>query len=64
MKFASLVQNRKALIGLILFGITALVAVFPGLFASQADADTIGAFSPNLGMSTAHLLGTTSYGQD
>jgi len=64
MKFASLVQNRKALIGLILFGITALVAVFPGLFASQSDADTIGAFSPNLGLSTAHLLGTTSYGQD
>jgi peptide/nickel transport system permease protein len=64
MKFASLVKNRKALIGLILFGITAIVALFPGLFASRADADTIGAFMPNLGPSTAHLLGTTSYGQD
>jgi peptide/nickel transport system permease protein len=64
MKFASLVKNRKALIGLILFGITVVVSLFPGLFASQADADVIGAFAPNLGPSTAHLLGTTSYGED
>ena len=64
MKLASLVKNRKALIGLILFGIIAIVAIFPGLFAAQSAADTIGGFSPNLGFSTAHLLGTTSYGQD
>ena len=64
MKLGFLVKNRKALAGLILFGITALVAIFPGLFAAQSAADTIGAFSPNLGVSTAHLLGTTSYGQD
>ncbi|MBR7827170.1 ABC transporter permease [Actinospica sp. MGRD01-02] len=64
MKFASLVKNRKALIGLILFGITVVVSLFPGLFASQSDADVIGAFAPNLGPSTAHLLGTTSYGED
>ena len=64
MKFASLVKNRKALAGLILFAITCVVAVFPGLFASRGAADTIGGFAPNLGLSTAHLLGTTSYGQD
>lgn len=64
MKFASLVQNRKALIGLILFGISCVVALFPGLFASSDAADVIGKFSPNLGPSTAHLLGTTSYGED
>ncbi|HET9168687.1 MAG TPA: ABC transporter permease [Actinospica sp.] len=64
MKLASLVKNRKALIGLVLFGIIAIVAIFPGLFASRSAADTIGGFSPNLGVSTAHLLGTTSYGQD
>jgi peptide/nickel transport system permease protein len=63
MKFASLVQNRKALIGLILFGIACLVALFPGLFASSGP-NVIGTFPPNVGYSTAHLLGTTSYGQD
>ncbi|HTJ68919.1 MAG TPA: ABC transporter permease [Actinospica sp.] len=63
MKFASLVKNRKALIGLILFGITVLVALFPGLFASS-QPNVIGTYAPKLGFSTAHLLGTTSYGQD
>jgi peptide/nickel transport system permease protein len=63
MKFASLVQNRKALIGLILFGIACLVALFPGLFASSGP-NVIGTFPPNVGYSTSHLLGTTSYGQD
>jgi peptide/nickel transport system permease protein len=64
MKFASLVKNRKALSGLILFALTVLLAAFPGLFTSDHDPDVIGAYSPNLGVSTAHLLGTTSYGQD
>jgi peptide/nickel transport system permease protein len=64
MKFASLVKNRKALVGLILFGITCLVAVFPGVFTTDHSPDVIGTFLPNAGPSTAHLLGTTSYGQD
>jgi peptide/nickel transport system permease protein len=64
MKFASLVKNRKALIGLILFGITVLVALFPGIFTSNHAPDVIGAYPPNLGLSSSHLLGTTSYGQD
>jgi peptide/nickel transport system permease protein len=64
MKFASLVKNRKALVGLILFGITCLVALFPGLFTTDHTPDVIGDFLPSLGPSTAHLLGTTSYGQD
>ncbi|HWG27424.1 ABC transporter permease [Actinospica sp.] len=64
MKFASMLKNRKALIGLILFGITVLVALFPGIFTSNHAPDVIGAYSPNLGLSTSHLLGTTSYGQD
>jgi peptide/nickel transport system permease protein len=64
MKFASLVKNRKALVGLILFGITCLVALFPGLFTTDHTPDVIGNFLPSLGPSTAHLLGTTSYGQD
>jgi peptide/nickel transport system permease protein len=64
MKFASLVKTRKALIGLILFGITCLVAVFPGLFTTDHAPDVIGIYLPSLDPSTAHLLGTTSYGQD
>ena len=64
MKFASLVQNRKALIGLILFGLVVLVALLPGVFTSDHTPDVIGTYPPNLGPSAAHLLGTTSYGQD
>jgi peptide/nickel transport system permease protein len=64
MKFASLVNNRKALIGLILFGITVLVALFPGVFTSDHAPDVIGVYPPNLGPSGSHFLGTTSYGQD
>ena len=64
MKFASLVKNRKALVGLILFAITCLLALFPGLFTTDHAPDVIGIYLPNLGPSTAHLLGTTSYGQD
>ena len=64
MKFASLVKNRKALVGLILFAITCLVAIFPGIFTTDHAPDVIGTYAPNLGPSTAHLLGTTSYGQD
>jgi len=63
-KFASLVQNRKALIGLILFALTCLVALFPGVFTSDHTPDVIGVYAPNLTPSGAHLLGTTSYGQD
>jgi peptide/nickel transport system permease protein len=64
MKFASLVKNRKALVGLILFAITCLVALFPGLFTTDHAPDVIGSYLPSLGPSSAHLLGTTSYGQD
>jgi peptide/nickel transport system permease protein len=64
MKFASLVKNRKALIGLILFTITCLVALFPGIFTTDHNPGILGAYPQSLGPSTAHLLGTTSYGQD
>ena len=64
MKFASLVKNRKALVGLILFGITCLVALFPGIFTTDHSPGTLGVYPLSLGPSTSHLLGTTSYGQD
>jgi len=59
-----MVKNRKALAGLILFAIVVLLAAFPGLFASYGSSNILGAYPINLGPSTAHLLGTTSYGQD
>jgi len=64
MKFASLVKNRKALIGLILFVLTCLLALFPWVFTTNHNPGLFGVYPPNLGPSTGHLLGTTSYGQD
>ena len=64
MKFASLVKNRKALAGLILFAIVVLVAAFPGLFATDSNPSLMGEYGINLGPSGSHWLGTTSYGQD
>ena len=64
MKFASLVKNRKALAGLILFALTVLVAAFPGVFTTDHSPGTLGVYPLSLGPSSSHLLGTTSYGQD
>ena len=64
MKFASLVKNRKALAGLILFVIVVLFAAFPSLFATDSNPGIMGAYGINLGPSGSHWLGTTSYGQD
>jgi peptide/nickel transport system permease protein len=55
-------SNRKATAGTILLGIFILVALFPGVIAH--DSPTLDAFRPHLGLSSAHLLGTTAYGQD
>jgi len=55
-------SNRKATVGAVLFVIFFLAALFPGLIAK--DSPTEDAYLPKLGLSTAHLLGTTAYGQD
>jgi len=55
-------SNRKATAGAVLLLIFILVALFPGLIAH--DSPTADAYAPRLGISTAHLLGTTAYGQD
>jgi peptide/nickel transport system permease protein len=60
----SLLRNRKADVGLALFGLFLIVAIFPGLLTTDHDPDTPGTFMPALGVSGAHLLGTTSLGQD
>jgi peptide/nickel transport system permease protein len=55
-------SNRKATAGTVLLVIFILVALFPGLIAH--DSPTQDAYKPHLGLSLAHLLGTTAYGQD
>jgi peptide/nickel transport system permease protein len=55
-------SNRKATAGTVLLVIFILVALFPGLIAH--DNPSADAFAPHLGLSSAHLLGTTAYGQD
>jgi peptide/nickel transport system permease protein len=55
-------RNRKATAGTVLLALFILVSVFPWLIArSNPNED---AFRPRLGVSTAHFLGTTAYGQD
>jgi peptide/nickel transport system permease protein len=55
-------SNHKATAGAVILLIFILVALFPGLIAhDQPNAD---AYAPHLGLSGAHLLGTTAYGQD
>jgi peptide/nickel transport system permease protein len=55
-------RNRKATIGAVLLLLFVLVAIFPWVIAN--DNPNADAFKPRLGVSTAHLLGTTAYGQD
>jgi peptide/nickel transport system permease protein len=55
-------SNRKATVGAVLLGIFLLMALFPGVIAK--DSPSLDAYLPRLGLSGAHLLGTTAYGQD
>jgi peptide/nickel transport system permease protein len=59
----SVLRNRKALIGLILFVIFLVLAAVPQLFTSVSDPNKL-AFAPALPPSGDHLLGTTALGQD
>jgi peptide/nickel transport system permease protein len=58
----ALLGNRKATVGALILLVIVFVAVFPGLIAPDNPQATI--YSPNLGPSSAHLLGTTQLGQD
>jgi peptide/nickel transport system permease protein len=55
-------SNRKATAGTVLLVIFLFAAAFPGLIAK--DDPGADAYQPRLGLSTAHLLGTTAQGQD
>jgi len=58
----AITSNRKATIGSILLAIFILIAIFPYVIAHESP--TQDAYAPQLGISTAHLLGTNHYGQD
>jgi peptide/nickel transport system permease protein len=55
-------SNRKATAGTVLLVIFLLASLFPGVIAH--DSPSADAYTPRLGLSTAHLLGTTAQGQD
>jgi peptide/nickel transport system permease protein len=54
--------NRKAATGVLILLVVFFAAAFPGLIAPD-DPQAI-VYPPNLGPSSAHLLGTTQLGQD
>ena len=55
-------RNRKATAGAILLLFFCFLALFPGLIAH--DSPTAEIYGRSMGVSSAHLLGTTAYGQD
>jgi peptide/nickel transport system permease protein len=60
--FRAVRSNRKATVGSVLLLIFILIALFPGLIAH--DSPSGDNYTPRLGFSTAHLLGTNTFGQD
>jgi peptide/nickel transport system permease protein len=54
--------NRKATVGTVLLAVFVFLAFFPGLIAHDNPSAEI--YSSGTGPSGAHLLGTTTYGQD
>jgi peptide/nickel transport system permease protein len=60
---SGLLRNRKAVVGLVIFLVFTVVAIVPQLFTSVQDPRKY-AFTPFLGPSGAHPLGTTSHGED
>ena len=61
--WAAVRSSRKAMVGLAIFLVFAVLAVVPQLFTSVRDPNAL-EFEPGLGSSRAHLLGTTALGQD
>ena len=58
----AVIGNRKATVGGLILLVVCFVAAFPGLIAPDDPQAT--SFTTNAGSSGAHLLGTTSIGQD
>lgn len=60
--FVTIRSNRKASAGVILLALVCVLAAFPGLIAHDPPRAEI--YGRSLGPSSAHLFGTTVYGQD
>jgi len=60
---AAIRRSRKAQVGLVILLVFCIVAVVPGLFTSVRHPNAL-QFTPRLGPSGEHWLGTTSLGQD
>jgi peptide/nickel transport system permease protein len=58
----AVLRNRKATVGALILLVMAFVAAFPGLIAPDDPHATL--YAQNAGPSSAHLLGTTTLGQD
>jgi peptide/nickel transport system permease protein len=58
----AMLRNRKATAGALILLLMVFAAAFPGVIAPDDPQAPI--YPPNLGPSAAHLLGTTSLGQD
>lgn len=55
-------RNRKATAGAVLLFVFCFLGLFPGLIAG--DSPTAEIYGRSMGISSAHPLGTTAYGQD
>ena len=55
-------RDKKALVGSIILLVLVVIAAFPSLFTPDDPAADI--YTPGSGLSWAHPLGTTSFGQD
>jgi peptide/nickel transport system permease protein len=60
---AAIRRSRKAQVGLVILLVFCIVAAVPGLFTSVRHPNAL-QFTPRLGPSGEHWLGTTSLGQD
>jgi len=60
---AAIRRSRKAQVGLVILLVFCIIAVVPGLFTSVRHPNAL-QFTPRLGPSGEHWLGTTSLGQD
>ncbi len=58
----AVLRSKKAVAGLAILLVFGVLATIPGLVAPDSPSAEV--FSPGLGPSWAHLLGTTAYGQD
>jgi peptide/nickel transport system permease protein len=61
--WAALRGSRKALVGLAIFAVFVVLAAVPQLFTPVRDPNAL-EFTPGLGSSAQHPLGTTALGQD